>query len=118
MTLACIATFVLTLTTANVSGASDRRNFWALNNTGKEITDFYVSPHDASTWGNNILPVSLPDGVGAVITFNSGIKTTCLMDFRLRYADGSEQLYLQGRDVCRFAAVQFNMTTSTVLVFP
>ncbi len=30
--------------------SNDRREFWAWNNPGKEIREFYASPHDRSRW--------------------------------------------------------------------
>lgn len=95
----------------------DNRNFWALNNTGKEITQFYVSPHGNSNWLNNVLGRgTLPAEMGTVIYFPSNISTSCDFDFRLVYADGSSQTYMQGRNVCTIYAVQFDAADSFGLV--
>lgn len=100
------------------SHAPDPRNFWLLNNTDKEITEFYVSPHTSNAWDDNVLSTTLPSGLGEVIVFNTNVRSTCLMDFKLVYADGSSQIYTQGRNVCVLTAVQFNSATSVGLLPP
>jgi hypothetical protein len=95
----------------------DNRNFWALNNTGKEISQFYVSPHGNPNWLNNVLGRgTLPAEMGVVIYFPSNISTSCTFDFKLVFSDGSSQIYQQGRDVCSIYAVQFDATDSFGLV--
>lgn len=112
----------LSLATALLLGgtriqAQDPRNFWLLNNTGKQITQFYVSPHDSSRWRNDVLGIAtLPDGLGAVISFDHADRSSCLMDFKLVFSDGSSQVYTQGRNVCQLNAVQFNLNDSVGLV--
>lgn len=101
------------------SHAQDERNFWALNNTGKTISSLYVSPHEHKSWGKDILgQAELPTGIGTVISFDPDVETSCLMDFRLVFRDGTEQTYVQGRNVCKLGAVQFNRSTSIGLLLP
>jgi len=95
----------------------DQRNFWALNNTQKEIREFYVSAHNDTRWENDVLGrATLPNLMGTVIVFTPAVKTGCVFDFKLVYADGSAQQYLQGRDVCQIFGIQFNATDSFALV--
>jgi hypothetical protein len=95
----------------------DQRNFWALNNTQKEIREFYVSAHNDVRWENDVLGrATLLNGMGTVIYFTPAVKTGCNFDFKLVYADGSSQTYLQGRDVCNIFGVQFNAADSFALV--
>jgi hypothetical protein len=97
----------------------DQRNFWALNNTSKEIREFFVSAHDSAQWGSDILGrATLPTGMGTVVYFDSAIKTGCNFDFKIVYADGSSQTYTQGRDICAIYAIQFNASDSFGLVKP
>ncbi|HUK32120.1 MAG TPA: hypothetical protein VLV89_13470 [Candidatus Acidoferrum sp.] len=97
----------------------DNRNFWALNNTGKEIAQFYVSPHGNPNWLNNVLGRSgLPAEMGVVIYFPSNISTGCSFDFKLVYLDGTYQTYTGGRDICSIYAVQFDASDSFGLVKP
>jgi hypothetical protein len=97
----------------------DNRNFWALNNTGKEIAQFYVSPHGNPNWLNNVLGRGgLPAETGVVIYFPSNISTGCSFDFKLVYIDGTSQTYLAGRDVCSLYAVQFDAADSFGLIKP
>lgn len=98
------------------SQGRDARNFWVLNNTGKKISRFYVSPHESYSWGSDVLgQAELPNGIGALISFDSSIRSSCTMDFKLVFDDGSEQLYRQGRNVCLLVAVQFNRQDSVGL---
>ncbi|MBS1854154.1 MAG: hypothetical protein JST11_02220 [Acidobacteria bacterium] len=109
---------VLVVLPVAISHAQDPRNFWLLNNTGKTIREFYVSPHDSSRWGNDTLGRSaVPDGIGALIVFQ-GSRGSCNMDFLLVFADGSKHTYGQGRNVCELGAVQFNRNDSIGLTLP
>jgi hypothetical protein len=90
------------------------RNFWFLNNTGKEVHSVYVSPHESKTWGADVLGrASLPTGVGTLIVFPASWKTSCSMDFKLVFDSGAEQLYQEGRDVCTLHALEFDAGSST-----
>lgn len=110
---------VLLITAPLVLNAQDRRNFWALNNTGKTIDQLYVSPHENSKWGGDVLGSStLANGMGTVISFRSVAYSSCEMDFKLVFSDGSKATYLQGRNVCSLHAVQFNADNSIGLVNP
>jgi hypothetical protein len=59
MTVRKVAVQLTLLICLCMSGAAarshDRRDFWALNNTGKEIREFYVSAHESTNWGNDVL---------------------------------------------------------------
>lgn len=91
----------------------DQRNVWVLNNTNREISQLYVSPHESERWGQDVLgQVTLPHGLGTVVSFDSRSATSCVMDFRIVYRDGSVQVYDDGRNVCLILAVQFNARTS------
>jgi hypothetical protein len=91
----------------------DQRNVWVLNNTNREISELYVSPHESDRWGQDVLgQVTLPHGVGTVISFDSRSASSCIMDFRIVYRNGSVQVYNDGRNVCQILAVQFNDRTS------
>ncbi len=94
----------------------DRRNFWLLNNTGQVISRFYVSPHESGRWGRDVLGrAELMNGLGVLIVFEPDTISSCYMDFRLVFVDGSSQTYEQGRDVCQLSAVQFDRRTSVGL---
>ncbi len=91
----------------------DQRNVWVLNNTNQEISELYISPHESTRWGQDVLGrATLPHGIGTVISFNSQIGSSCVMDFKIVYENGSVQLYQDGRDVCLLLAVQFNARSS------
>jgi hypothetical protein len=103
-----------------LSGASTRaldlRDFWALNNTGREIREFYVSPHESELWGDDILGrTTLADGMGTKIVFNRNVATSCVFDFKLVYTDGSSQVYTKGRDICTIVAIVYNERESIAL---
>ena len=91
----------------------DQRNVWVLNNTNREISELYVSPHESNSWGTDVLGrATLPQGIGTVVSFDSRIGTSCEMDFRIVYTDRSVQVYDDGRNVCVLLAVQFNARNS------
>lgn len=113
ITLARLAVGVaIMLLAASASHAQDARNFWVLNNTGATITELYVAPHNERAWRANTLggDVILP-GQGTVLSFDNVPKSSCVMDFKLVFEDGSVQDYVQGRNVCQLQAVQFNEDT-------
>lgn len=93
------------------SRAVDQRNFWFLNNTSKTITRIYIADHTrpGSSWSNNILgQATLPHGIGTAVYFRSDIASSCVIDLKLVFNDGTEQTYTQGRNVCLYPAVAFN----------
>ena len=111
MTLA--ATLLLGPTIPTRSQAVDQRNFWFLNNTGRQVDSIYISPHESFIWGGDVLgEAALPDGIGTTIAFNPRIRTSCYYDFKLVFHNGGSQVYTQGRDLCAVHAVQFNYNTS------
>ncbi len=94
-------------------GSQNRANFWLLNNTGKTVQNFYVSPHSAQTWGSDVLGrATLPYEVGVVIVFPEDVHHVCIEDFKLVFSDGTSQVYQQGMNVCQLHAVQFNADTA------
>jgi hypothetical protein len=102
-----------------LTGASARppiRDFWALNDTGKEIRYFYVSPHDVTEWGDDVLGrATLADGMGTKIVFPRREGAPCNYDFKLVFADGTNQVYQNGRDICAISAIVYNAAGVTAL---
>lgn len=111
--VALAGALVLGSTLPTKSQAVDARNFWFLNNTGSQVDRIYVSPHESGSWGSDVLGrAELPSGIGAVISFDSEIRTSCYYDFKLVFHDGRSQVYAQGRNLCVLHAVQFNYATA------
>jgi hypothetical protein len=108
-----IAVTMALLAGAMLSSSADRRNFWVLNNTGREITRFYVAIHGPGTsWSNDVLGQStLPNSGGTIVYFTDN-NASCMYDFRVTYSDGTHQDYLKGRNLCQTHAVQFNSDTN------
>jgi hypothetical protein len=80
--------------------AADPRNFWLLNNTGKTIHSIYISPHEINSWGKDVLGFStLETSEGTFIDFDAAGYSSCSMDFKLVFTDGSAQRYDKGWDV-------------------
>ncbi len=112
MKLTAVLAAFLVLPAVAAVAQQDRRNFWALNNTGKEISRFYVSPHTTTDWEEDVLGSdTLPYRLGVMIVFH-GARSTCFYDFKIVFADGSYQIYNQGRDLCSNVAVHFDSNTS------
>jgi hypothetical protein len=47
--------------------------------------------------------------------WNPRLASSCLMDFKVVFVDGSEHIYDNGSYVCQFVAVQFNAKASVGL---
>jgi hypothetical protein len=111
-----LAVTLTLLAGAMLSSSADRRNFWVLNNTGREITRFYVAIHGSgTTWSSDVLGRStLPNAGGTVVYFTDSNYNNCMYDFRVTYSDGSYDDYLKGRNLCQTHAVQFNSGTNDV----
>jgi hypothetical protein len=108
-----MAVMMMLVTLALSLSASDRRNFWVLNSTGKTITSFSVAVHGSSApWSENSLTYTLVNGQGRSLYFTD-TDSACWYDFRVRYSDGTYQDYLQGRNLCTTHAVQFNAETNS-----
>jgi hypothetical protein len=108
-----IAIAILFFLVTSSAPSADRRNFWVLNLTRREVQSVYVSPHGTDdTWGSDILGQdTVPNGGGVYIAFN-GVGKNCIYDVRLDFNDGSHQDYTQGRNLCEIHAIQFNKNTS------
>lgn len=97
---------------AQQANSQSKANFWFLNNTGKTVQNFYVSPHSQQAWGGDVLGRStLPEGMGTAIIFQPGVHHICIEDFRLVFADGTTQTYTQGINVCQVHALEFDADT-------
>lgn len=111
--LVTVATLALVTYQATKLRAADQRNFWFLNNTGRQIEQVYVSPHESGYWGSEVLGVAaLPDGTGTVIVFSRNYRTSCVFDFKLVFDDRTVQIYTEGRNICSLHAVEFDSYTS------
>lgn len=98
------------------SADDDRRNFWFLNDTGTEIVQAYVSPHNSPDWGDDWLADDqvVENTAGTLFVFSSYVPPNiCFFDFRLVLATGDVQEYTHGMNLCKYRAVQFNDHTLT-----
>jgi hypothetical protein len=94
--------------------SQSKANFWFLNNTGKTVQNFYVSPHSQQVWGADVLGrATLPEGTGTAIIFPPGVHHICIEDFKLVFADGTTQTYTAGINVCHVHALEFDDSTVT-----
>lgn len=106
------AAFLLVGFMAQQANSQSKANFWFLNNTGKTVQNFYVSPHSQQAWGADVLGRgTLPEGMGTAVIFPSGVHHICIEDFKLVFADGTAQTYTQGINVCRVHALEFDEQT-------
>ena len=112
-TLLLVSAVLLFCALPQQGNSQSRANFWFLNNTGKTVQNFYVSPHSAQNWGSDVLGrATLPSDVGVVIVFPEDVHHVCNEDFKLVFDDGSSVVYQQGMNVCQLHAVQFNATNA------
>ncbi|HEX4036831.1 MAG TPA: hypothetical protein VHX37_02130 [Acidobacteriaceae bacterium] len=92
-----------------VQAALDVRDFWFLNGTGGQINQIFVALHEQTTWGSSILPagVGLGPRIGFLVTFDSGVASSCAMDFKLVFSTGAVEKYTSGFNTCNLHAVIF-----------
>jgi len=85
-----VALTVVVLTAA--PAFADPRDFKLVNNTGRDITEIYVSPSNMDDWGDNLLSDTqyLPHGNEVPITFRRFTEGNCLYDIKVVTGDGSE----------------------------
>jgi len=105
--------FIILPVCATSYAQDDRRDFWVHNSTGRRITELYVSPHEREDWGGDILKNDLPNGSNTAVYFEAVGRTSCKMDFRLVFGDGSEQTYEAGTNTCVISTVTFHPRSLT-----
>jgi hypothetical protein len=104
------------LSMASGRADADRRNFWLVNDTGETIREVHLSAHGTDdAWSADVLgDALLADGHGLKIVVYGG--SSCVIDFRIVYNDGSTEDYLQGRNLCKASAIQFYKGTNYALI--
>lgn len=96
------------------ASSQNKANFWFLNNTGKTVQSFFVSPHSQQSWGDDVLGRgTLAEGMGTAVIFPAGVHHICVEDFKLVFADGTSQTYTAGINVCHIHALEFDESTVT-----
>lgn len=86
--LMLVAGAMAVFSTTNVS-AQAAQDFTVINKTGVEIYALYVSPHNSTDWGEDILGVdTMPNGNTLDITFSRKEKVA-LWDLRIEDKDGA-----------------------------
>src|SRR3954451_19685041 len=72
------------------SASADQRDFTLVNNTGRTITNAYVSSSNNGNWGRDVLPAGRSTG----IEFAGGARGQCYYDVRVVTRGGAEgELY-------------------------
>ncbi|HEY7067822.1 MAG TPA: hypothetical protein VII06_40580 [Chloroflexota bacterium] len=90
------------------SAFADQRDFTLVNQTGRTITNAYVSSSANSNWGRDVLgrDVLLP-GHSTGIEFTGGLSAQCLYDIRVVTRGGAEGT-LYEVNLCATSTVTFN----------
>ncbi|MFN8632518.1 MAG: argininosuccinate lyase [Chloroflexota bacterium] len=85
-----VALSVLMLSTA--TAFADPRDFELVNNTGRDITEIYVTPSNLDDWGDNLLTETqyLPSGNKVPIHFKRFTEGNCFYDVKVVTSDGAE----------------------------
>ncbi len=83
-----LALCAVALLTASIAFAQGKQDFTLHNETGVEIHELYVAPHDSDNWEEDVLGRdTLPDGESVEITFARKEKAK-LWDIKI--VDGEE----------------------------
>jgi hypothetical protein len=76
--------------------------FTVINNSARDLTEMYLTPHEKDTWGDNILTVDkVAAGTQGVISIADG-ETICDYDIRFVMADGGTLEDTQ--DMCKLGS--------------
>jgi|SRR5829696_6976407 hypothetical protein len=86
---------------------ADQRDFTLVNETGRTITNAYVSRSSSNQWGRDVLGRDiLLDGHATDIEFTSGPSTQCYYDVRVVTRGGAEGA-LYEVNLCQTTTVTF-----------
>src|SRR3954471_2913390 len=90
------------------SASADQRDFTLVNQTGRTITNAYVSSSNNGNWGSDGLGRDvLPSGRSTGIQFAGGARGQCFYDIRVVTRGGAEgELYEV--NLCSTSTVTFN----------
>jgi hypothetical protein len=79
---------------------ADNADFTLVNSTGYPISEFYVSPPSADSWGADILGKhTIAHGDGWRITFPKA-GDNCVQDLRIVFEDDNSKVTWPGVDLC------------------
>src|SRR3954462_10415207 len=90
------------------SASADQRDFTLVNQTGRTITNAYVSSSNNDNWGRDVLGRDiLPSGNSTGILFSGGARGQCFYDIRVVTRGGNEgEMYEV--NLCSTTTVTFN----------
>jgi hypothetical protein len=90
------------------SASADQRDFTLINQSGRTITNAYVSPSSSDRWGHDVLGSDvLPAGRATGIEFTGGPSAQCYYDIRVVTRGGAEGT-LYEVNLCTTSTVTFN----------
>ncbi len=85
--------------------AQGRQNFTLVNETGYDIAEVYVSPHNADDWQEDVLGKDiLEDEAEFEIRFQRSTRT-CLWDLKVVYDDDDSSAEWDSIDLCKVSEV-------------
>lgn len=90
------------------TASADQRDFTLVNETGRTITNAYVSSSNYSHWGSDVLGSDvLPSGRSTGIRFTGGASAQCYYDIRVVTRGGAEGT-LYEVNLCATSTVTFD----------
>jgi hypothetical protein len=93
--------------------AQARQNFTLVNETGYDIAEVYVSPHNADDWQEDVLGDKiLVDEDDIEIRFQRATRT-CLWDLKVVYDDDDSSAEWESIDLCRVSVVTIEYNRRT-----
>lgn len=82
--------------------------FFVTNNTGLTLNNIYVTPHETTNWGNDILPNDLFENSTSVrVDIPADYGATCAFDMKITDLAGN-YITFTGMDACKLHTLILN----------
>jgi hypothetical protein len=92
-------------TTSSSSTDNAVQNFSMVNNTGMTLIDVFISPNDANTWGEDVIPKDvIANGETFDFTFTDVSSDKCIWDIKFTGENGTEYI-MQDVNLCKTATI-------------
>jgi len=85
--------------------AQGMQDFTLINATGVTIYHVYITPHNSTTWGSDVMGADVfMDGDEQPISFESQ-EDVCFWDIKVDDSEGNALKWLEGIDLCTYYTI-------------